>query len=141
MSQPTFTLATVAMEDGHTVPRARTAIFRGMFASIPPNSKNPAERNPPAFESDCPTFTTDARMEKAGQIAQNDRVEMVFWCQEPVTQWRVRGGATLLRGAESEEEWARERMRCVDEGKQGEWNVGREVRAYFGNMAPGMRGK
>ena len=89
MASPEFTLATVRRvrnpasasatssssapgggQEGVTyVPRARTCIFRGLFAELPPNPKNPAERNPDGvWASDLPTFTTDARMDKLAEL-------------------------------------------------------------------------
>ncbi|KAK3956177.1 hypothetical protein QBC32DRAFT_391677 [Pseudoneurospora amorphoporcata] len=105
------------------LPRARTCIYRGLWAQLPTNDKNPAELNPWVFESDLITFTTDARMEKAAEIvdtASGERieegggmtggggpVEAVFWIESArdsesgeekkvMTQWRVRGTAWLL---------------------------------------------
>ncbi|POS79214.1 hypothetical protein DHEL01_v202404 [Diaporthe helianthi] len=93
-------------------PRGRTCVFRGMWASLPPNDKNTAQRNPPdAYESDCLTLTTDARMAKVPELfASGDTadspvasssggggpVEAMFWVAATGTQWRLRGHAWVL---------------------------------------------
>ncbi|KAK3352369.1 pyridoxamine 5'-phosphate oxidase-domain-containing protein [Lasiosphaeria hispida] len=118
MPSPTFVLSTLhANPDSAspfpTLPRARTCVFRGMWATLPDNERNPAPRNPAVFDSDLPTFTTDVRMEKAGEIigtapgggtgASDIRgtggggpVEAIYWAAEHGTQWRVRGTAWVL---------------------------------------------
>jgi hypothetical protein len=128
---PTFTLATLlpAAQNEHPpspalpcLPRARTCVLRGLWASLPPNPSNPAPLNPPLFESDLPVFTTDARTDKATEIFDSAAagdveasggatggggpVEAVFWVdKEGVrTQWRVRGHAWVLKGGDGEEE-------------------------------------
>ncbi|TRX93081.1 hypothetical protein FHL15_005949 [Xylaria flabelliformis] len=50
-------------------PRARTCIFRGLFANMDVNPKNDASLNPEGvWESDLLTFTTDARMDKMEEL-------------------------------------------------------------------------
>ncbi|KAI0555515.1 pyridoxamine 5'-phosphate oxidase-domain-containing protein [Xylaria curta] len=50
-------------------PRARTCIFRGLFANMDVNPKNDAPLNPKGvWESDLLTFTTDARMDKMEEL-------------------------------------------------------------------------
>ncbi|KAI0470197.1 pyridoxamine 5'-phosphate oxidase-domain-containing protein [Xylaria cf. heliscus] len=50
-------------------PRARTCIFRGLFANLDANPKNDAPLNPSGvWESDLLTFTTDARMDKMEEL-------------------------------------------------------------------------
>ncbi|KAK3491711.1 hypothetical protein B0T13DRAFT_450525 [Neurospora crassa] len=106
------------------LPRARTCVYRSLWAQLEANPHNPAELNPPGvFESDMIAFTTDARMEKAAEIvdtASEERieaggemtggggpVEAVFWIESAkdpatgedkkvMTQWRIRGSAWLL---------------------------------------------
>jgi pyridoxamine 5'-phosphate oxidase len=101
------------------VPRARYCIFRGLWASLPANPHNEAPRNPPVYESDLPSFTTDVRMNKAGELfasggggtggrhveSASDEprgsggggpVEAVWWCKEAATQWRVKGTAYVI---------------------------------------------
>ncbi|KAL2120555.1 hypothetical protein VTJ04DRAFT_4582 [Mycothermus thermophilus] len=86
---PTFTLANLhpaSRLDGAPcptlpcLPRARTCVFRGMWADPLPERTsngngsgggwtNPAPRNPTGiYESDLLVFTTDARSEKAGDL-------------------------------------------------------------------------
>jgi hypothetical protein len=116
------------------LPRARTCVFRGLWATHPlPGYKpehNRAPLNPPLYESDCPVFTTDARTDKAAEIldsAGEDEiaasggacggggpVEACFWVDVPSssesegmgvkTQWRVRGHAWVLGGDADAEE-------------------------------------
>jgi hypothetical protein len=105
-----FTLATVTPKGE---PRARTCIFRGFWATLPENEKNKLPRNPAVYQSDCPTFTTDARMHKTyhifatgkghGDEAQSRSgtggggpVEAVFWFKHTNTQWRIRGKCWLV---------------------------------------------
>ncbi|KAI1798885.1 pyridoxamine 5'-phosphate oxidase-domain-containing protein [Daldinia bambusicola] len=132
MPSPEFTLSTVRKtSSGATTmtdyaPRARTCVFRGLFAGLPANPKNEARLNPPGvYESDLPAFTTDRRMDKMAELfgtgderektttatatATGDEgekiadgsgggapVEAVFWAKETGTQWRVRGRAYVL---------------------------------------------
>ncbi|RYP06207.1 hypothetical protein DL764_003299 [Monosporascus ibericus] len=90
MASPEFTLGTVrrvrSSSDGSAdtaaVPRARTCIFRGMFADLPANPRNPAPRNPAGVyaASDLITFTTDVRSDKMrelfGLVADDDDGEV-----------------------------------------------------------------
>lgn len=124
MSEQSFTLSTLhpiattpPQETENYVPpvcpRARTVIYRGMWADMPVNSKNPAELNPKNFESDLLTLTSDARMEKVPEMlasfgssgvaqskeSQSGRggpVEAVFWMNEVKTQWRIRGHSYII---------------------------------------------
>lgn len=122
MATPEFTLSTArkistASSSGSEYwPRARTCVFRGMFASLPVNPKNEAELNPEKYESDCLTLTTDCRMDKMAELVGADPadeldedkkknlklsrrgalVEAAFWAKEKGTQWRVRGRAYVL---------------------------------------------
>jgi pyridoxamine 5'-phosphate oxidase len=130
MKSPEFVLATIRKvpssspssaiygtnaSDGHVhIPRARTCVFRGMWANLPVNSKNDAPLNPELFDSELLTFTTDVRMDKMPELwdgkAGGDNegsgkiegtggggpVEAVFWADGPVVQWRVRGRAYVL---------------------------------------------
>lgn len=169
MKTPTFALSTLHPVPAServapsipVLPRARTCIYRGLWASLPPNGhSNPAPANPEVWESDCPTFTTDARMPKAADLmdtaanpASSGRqtggggpVEAVWWVEDTGTQWRVRGTAWVL-GPDVEGDdgrAAREailaRMRRRDGGKEEDWSWSREVTAHFGNMSPTMRG-
>ena len=85
MASPEFTLATVrrvrtsspsAGAETEAIPRARTCIFRSLFAELPVDPRNPAHRNPDGvWASDLPTFTTDARMDKLPELFGEDTVE------------------------------------------------------------------
>ncbi|OIW32456.1 hypothetical protein CONLIGDRAFT_642167 [Coniochaeta ligniaria NRRL 30616] len=119
MKSPTFVLSTLHPAPASeqivpsipVLPRARTCIYRGLWACLPPSSHNPAPQNPPVWESDLPTFTTDARMGKAGELVDTagevkpgggqssgggGPVEAVWWVEGSGTQWRVRGTAWVL---------------------------------------------
>ncbi|KAK7748504.1 hypothetical protein SLS62_008544 [Diatrype stigma] len=138
MASPEFTLATVRLvkrqrrqgeasspspSEGKTataaVPRARTCVFRGLFAELPANPRNEAERNPAGvYASDLPTFTTDVRMDKLAElfgeeVEEDDGgdggasrskpgtggggpVEATFWARRAGVQWRIRGRAYVL---------------------------------------------
>ncbi|KAL2258460.1 hypothetical protein VTK26DRAFT_8224 [Humicola hyalothermophila] len=126
-ASPTFTLATLHTHTHHhhhpgqpgppapaVTPRARTCVFRGLWATLPDNPHNAAPRNPRVYESDLPVFTTDARSEKvaagglldddyagaagAGPAERGTPVEACFWVERVRTQWRVRGRAYVLGG-------------------------------------------
>ncbi|KAL9091154.1 MAG: hypothetical protein Q9159_001571 [Coniocarpon cinnabarinum] len=95
------------------LPRARFCIHRGMWSTLPENKHNDAERNPHLFKSDCPTFTSDSRMQKVGELfatssgkanepAQTQGsggggpVEAVYWVKEKMVQWRIKGSAWIV---------------------------------------------
>ncbi|TQN63986.1 hypothetical protein CSHISOI_11436, partial [Colletotrichum shisoi] len=138
------------------VPRLRTVIFRGLWASLPVNPKNTADLNPPAYESDLLTLTTDARMAKVPDLIGGSSVspsggggpvEACFWTDAKV-QWRVRGEAYVL-GPDVEREASaavrRETLlarmrRAPDKAADDGWSFAREVTAHFGNLSPMMRG-
>ncbi|KAJ6444294.1 O-methyltransferase gsfC [Purpureocillium lavendulum] len=161
MASPTFVLGTLHQpgDPAAATPRVRTVVFRGMWAALDVNPKNPAARNPDTFTSHLPTFTTDARMDKvpelqegaaaaakAGGSVSGAAVEGVFWVEETRTQWRVRGRAYVL-GPDVDGDAAapvraalEPHMRRVDGGASGPWSWSREVTAHFGNLGPLMRG-
>jgi pyridoxamine 5'-phosphate oxidase len=105
-----FYLATV---NAAGQPRVRTCINRGFWATPPENSHNKLPKNPHAYESDCPTFTTDARMSKTYEIFATGKgkgsleqsrcgsggggpVEALYWVKEAMTQWRIRGKCWII---------------------------------------------
>ncbi|MDI1486244.1 MAG: hypothetical protein OHK93_005470 [Ramalina farinacea] len=122
MPSPEFVLASLtpapagpasASTTAGFLPRARYCIHRGMWSTLPENKHNDAPRNPRAYTSDMPTFTTDVRMHKvseffatsAGKADDESQiqgsggggpVEAVYWIKETGTQWRVRGTAWVI---------------------------------------------
>ncbi|KIV90694.1 hypothetical protein PV10_05322 [Exophiala mesophila] len=105
-----FALSTV---NSSGLPRVRYCIHRGFWAELPENEHNKLQKNPAIYESDCPTFTTDARMHKVydlfatgkgkGTLEQSRSgtggggpVEAVYWVRDTKTQWRIRGKAWIL---------------------------------------------
>lgn len=119
LDTPEFVLATVERAQSNSkaptpyLPRARFCIYRGLWAELPENSHNPAEKNPRIYESDLPAFTTDVRMEKVGQLfrssagkADSDEkfqgsggggpVEAVWWLKDEGVQWRITGTSFIL---------------------------------------------
>lgn len=179
MDQQTFVLSTLHPSPASSLasggpavtPRARTVIYRGMWAGLAPDSRNPAPLNPEGcYETDLPTFTSDARMEKVPELTdtaggparglsplasvEGGPVEAVFWVAEAKTQWRVRGRSYVL-GPDIDSETAapvRAALQTYMRRKQGgsstsaaepsssSWSFAREVTAHFGNLSPGMRG-
>ena len=137
-----------------------------MWAELPENKHNDAPQNERIYESELPTFTTDVRMEKVGELFASseghavDReqvqgsggggpVEAVYWIKETGTQWRIAGKAFVVgediegdgnqsSGVRTVKSEVGARMRAV---KEGEWSWGKELTAHFGNCSPGMRGK
>ncbi|RMZ72518.1 pyridoxamine 5 -phosphate oxidase-domain-containing [Pyrenophora seminiperda CCB06] len=174
LKSPEFVLGTLASAPANSptpfLPRVRYCIHRGFWAELPENSHNDAPRNPPVFQSDCPVFTTDVRMEKVGQIFATSAghaerreqvlgsggggpVEAVYWIKEAGTQWRIKGRAFVVaedvEGGDGGEESSGvrtvksevgKRMRVVEQGKEGEFSWGREVTGFFGNQSPGIKG-
>lgn len=176
LDSPTFTFASLhpgangSSSQPQAEPRGRTCVFRGLWASLPPNDKNNAQRNPDAYESDCLTLTTDARMAKVPELFGSGEtgdapvasssggggpVEAMFWVPATGTQWRLRGHAWVLShadisgadtasspGAKAAREAISKRMRSTTTiTSSGDgWSWEREVEAHFGNLSPGMRG-
>ncbi|KUI62698.1 hypothetical protein VP1G_09813 [Cytospora mali] len=153
MDQPSFTFTSLHAVNNASVPRARTCVFRGLWASLPENPKNTAPRNPDIYTSDCLTLTTDARMDKVPEIFASGEatgrgisssggggaVEAMFWAAKAGVQWRVRGRAWVLSpsdvedgnsaGAKAAREALAGRMRRTDgagagAGAAGERGVG-----------------
>jgi len=173
MDSPEFVLSTLTKAPANSptpyLPRARYCIYRGFWAELPENKHNDAAKNPRTFESEMPTFTTDVRMEKVGQIfgssaGKADKeelvqgsggggpVEAVWWVKEEgiMTQWRFKGHAFVVgpdiedqtdsSGVRTVKSELGSSMRCVEPGKEGEWSWLKEMDGHFGNLAPGMRG-
>ncbi|KAF1956018.1 hypothetical protein CC80DRAFT_594160 [Byssothecium circinans] len=171
MPSPQFALGTLASAPKGAptpfVPRVRYCIFRGFWTELPENKHNDAERNPKVYESDLPTFTTDVRMEKVGQIfgtsaghaESSDQtqgsggggpVEAVWWVEQTGTQWRIKGRAYVVSddiegkeessGVRTVKSEIGKRMRAVNEAKEKDWSWSRELTAVFGNQSPGIKG-
>ncbi|KAF2658784.1 hypothetical protein K491DRAFT_592380 [Lophiostoma macrostomum CBS 122681] len=171
MPSPEFVLGTVAAAPSGApvpyIPRVRYCIFRGFWTELPENKHNDAERNPKVYESDLPTFTTDVRMEKVGQLfgtsaghAESEDqvqgsggggpVEAVWWIKETGTQWRITGKAFIVSddiegteessGVRTVKSEVGKRMRVIDESKGKDWSWSRELTGTFGNQSPGIKG-
>ncbi|POR39090.1 Uncharacterized protein TPAR_00721 [Tolypocladium paradoxum] len=161
MDSPTFVLSTLHPSDSppaSIVPRARTVVFRGMWASLPVNPKNPAALNPDTYRTHLPSITTDARMDKTPELLKTPSgpegpqsggggpVEGVFWAAEAQTQWRLRGRAYVIGPDIDSEAAAPLRdalapyMRRTGATAGGPWSWSRELTAHFGNLSPLMRG-
>jgi pyridoxamine 5'-phosphate oxidase len=175
MDSPTFVLSTLSVHPNHSAglaapgytPRARTLVYRGMWASLPDNPKNSAPHNPDVYEADLVAFTTDARMGKvpelfdsasAGPRSEDEGygssggggpVEAVFWASKHKTQWRLAGRAYVLgpdiegdsAAAKAVRQIVLAKMRRKDgDASPGEWSFAREITAHFGNLSPIMRG-
>ena len=172
MPSPEFVLTSLEAADKDApvpyVPRARTCVFRGMWAELPENKHNDAPRNDAVYESDLLTLTTDVRMAKIPQIMASCRghggvaesqgsggggpVEAVFWVEEVKTQWRFQGLAYIVgqdidgqgsdnsSGTSTVKHEIGERMRVVKEEGKKDWSWAMELTAHFGNLSPGMRG-
>lgn len=166
-SSPEFYLATVNDEG---FPRVRTCIHRGFWTALPENTHNKLPKNPAVFDSDCPTFTTDARMSKVfdffatgkgkGSLEQSRAgtggggpVEALYWLKDIKMQWRIRGKCWVIAADDVEHEGDGDMqnsgtvtMKAVLQrymrktGETGDWSWKREVENYFGNMSPAMRG-
>ncbi|KAJ3490531.1 hypothetical protein NLG97_g5757 [Lecanicillium saksenae] len=94
-------------------PRARTVVYRGMWADQKLDPRNPAPRNPNVYQTDLLTLTTDVRMEKVSEIFPRSTaatpntsetlqscvggvVEAVIWAAHVKTQWRIRGRVYMV---------------------------------------------
>jgi pyridoxamine 5'-phosphate oxidase len=132
---------------------------------MPADERNDAERNPDVYSSDLPIFTTDVRMEKAGEVIKSapgasgnedlegsgggGPIEAVWWIEETGTQWRVRGDAWIIHDSDIEDGGAaaqkvrdaiESRMRMKGQGAAQEWSWKKEVGVVFGAQSPGIKG-
>ncbi|KAJ6185618.1 hypothetical protein N7519_006919 [Penicillium mononematosum] len=155
-----FTIATVEQsEEGKYFPRARICGFRGFFPDVElhPNGENDMQEqvinggNPPSFESDLFTFTTDARMEKLSHLQSSEHeIEALFWLKEVSSQWRVKGKAFAIGNPRGEcDEGEREaraairrelRLKPGTNSASAGWTFEHAVTKYFANHSPVMRG-
>jgi len=155
-----FTIATIGInQQGRAVPRVRVCGFRGFFPvlQLHPDGELDMKKqvanggNPPTFESDMLTFTTDARMEKIEHLqSSGQEIEALFWLKEVSSQWRIKGKAFSIGnpcGEKDQQELEsraaiRKALRtkshdgCEKEG----WSWEHAVTRYFANHAPAMRG-
>ncbi|KAJ5401502.1 uncharacterized protein N7487_007398 [Penicillium crustosum] len=112
-----FTIATIGYNaQQRPVPRVRTCGCRGFFPELELHHKGQEAMdqqvegggNPPVFESDMLSFTTDARMDKLPQLESSGHaIEAVFWLKDLMTQWRIKGTAYAIgnpSGEDAEEE-------------------------------------
>jgi pyridoxamine 5'-phosphate oxidase len=166
-SSPEFYLATVNHEG---LPRARTCIHRGFWTSLPENSHNKLPKNPAVYDSDCPTFTSDARMSKVydifatgkgkGTLEQSQAgtggggpVEAVYWIKDVMMQWRIKGQCWIIAADDVEHEGDGDMqnsgtvtMKAVlqrymrKSGEAKDWSWRREIENHFGNLSPTMKG-
>ena len=117
MDSPEFVFSSLhpAPEGSPTpyLPRARYCIFRGFWGELPDNKHNEAPMNERNYESEMPTFTSDVRMMKVGEVFSSSAghatkdsqvqgsggggpVEAVWWVKETGTQWRMKGEAFIV---------------------------------------------
>ncbi|ATY60155.1 FMN-binding split barrel-related [Cordyceps militaris] len=178
MDSPTFVLsslhrqpvaATTGQSTTDAVPRARTVVYRGMWAGLSPNPRNPAPRNPHVYQTDLLTITTDVRMDKvsemfSGSSAAPTRVpeypkscaggpiEGVIWAAHAKTQWRIRGRVYMI-GPDIESDAAKPVRQALTvymrrqhpgnteaDAEDSTWEWAKELTAHFGNLSPIMRG-
>ncbi|KAL8765411.1 MAG: hypothetical protein Q9209_007517 [Squamulea sp. 1 TL-2023] len=174
MPSPEFVFATLHSSPDSKyptpyVPRLRYCIYRGMWSQLPENKHNDAPKNPRVYDSDLPTFTTDVRMQKVGELfgtsagkaSRDEQVqgsggggpcEAVFWIKEKGMQWRMKGTAFIVApdiegqeessGVRTVKSEVGGRMRIVEGGedKEGDWSWATELTGHFGNCSPGMKG-
>lgn len=166
-ASPEFYLATVNHE---SQPRLRACIHRGFWAGLPENSHNQMPKNPKVYDTDCPAFTTDARMGKVFDIFATGKgrgtleqsragtggggpVEALYWIKDVKVQWRLRGRCWIIAADDLEHEGEGDMqnsgtvtMKAVLQrymrktGQAGDWSWKREVENFFGNLSPVMRG-
>ncbi|KAJ5690425.1 hypothetical protein N7462_004817 [Penicillium macrosclerotiorum] len=153
-----FTIATVGYDtSGCPVPRVRTCGFRGFFPELelhPNGRKDMAQQvedagNPPIYESDMLTFTTDIRMEKLGQIqSSGNAIEAMFWLKDLKVQWRIKGKAYPIGDPNGKEntgecisqEAIKPGLRLKTRDDLAKWTWEKAVTKYFANHSPTMRG-
>jgi len=154
-----FTIATIGYDaKQRPVPRLRTCGCRGFFPELElhPKGQEAMDQqvedggNPPIFESDMLTFTTDARMEKLPQLESSGHaIEAVFWLKDLMTQWRIKGTAYAIgnpQGEDVEEERISRKeikgaLRVKDNDRDiSKWTWEKAVTKYFANHSPVARG-
>ncbi|OAA68980.1 FMN-binding split barrel-related protein [Cordyceps fumosorosea ARSEF 2679] len=181
MDSPTFVLSSLHREppsaatqppaalqkkDAETFsPRARTVVYRSMWAGLSSNPRNPAPPNPHIYQTDLLTTTTDVRMDKVSEMfpaltnaaetassCAGEHVEGVIWAANAKTQWRIRGRVFMI-GPDIESDAAqpvREALKAYmrrqhagnreADAEADTWDWAKELTAHFGNLSPVMRG-
>lgn len=155
-----FTIATIGYDaQRRPVPRLRTCGCRGFFPELElhPKGQEAMDQqvegggNPPLFESDMLSFTTDARMDKLPQLESSGHaIEAVFWLKDLMTQWRIKGMAYAIGnpgGEDAEEEKTsrneiRKALRLKGDNNSdiAKWTWESAVTKYFANHSPVARG-
>ncbi|KAF4765315.1 hypothetical protein HAV15_003791 [Penicillium sp. str.  len=155
-----FTIATIGYNaQQRPVPRVRTCGCRGFFPELElhPKGQEAMDQqvegggNPPVFESDMLSFTTDARMDKLPQLESSGHaIEAVFWLKDLMTQWRIKGTAYAIgnpSGEDAEEEKTSRneirkalRVKGDDDSDIAKWTWEKAVTKYFANHSPVARG-
>lgn len=154
-----FTIATIGYDSQQRpVPRVRTCGCRGFFPELElhPKGQEAMDQqvedggNPPIYESDMLTFTTDARMEKLPQLdSSGHAVEAVFWLKDLMTQWRIKGTAYAIGDPQGElachERNSRQKITkglrlTSNHGNVSKWTWEKAVTKYFANHSPVARG-
>ncbi|KAJ5606999.1 hypothetical protein N7537_003618 [Penicillium hordei] len=155
-----FTIATIGYNaQQRPVPRLRTCGCRGFFPELElhPKGQEAMDQqvegggNPPVFESDMLSFTTDARMDKLPQLESSGHaIEAVFWLKDLMTQWRIKGTAYAIgnpSGEDSEEEKTSRneirkalRVKGDNDSDIAKWTWEKAVTKYFANHSPVARG-
>lgn len=155
-----FTIATIGYNaQHHPVPRLRTCGCRGFFPELElhPKGQEAMDQqvedggNPPMFESDMLSFTTDARMDKLPQLESSGHaIEAVFWLKDLMTQWRIKGTAYAIgnpSGEDAEEEKISRneirqalRVKGDNDSDIAKWTWEKAVTKYFANHSPIARG-
>ncbi|OQE44323.1 hypothetical protein PENCOP_c002G01892 [Penicillium coprophilum] len=155
-----FTVATVGYDaQQRPVPRLRTCGCRGFFPELELNPKGQEAMdqqvegggNPPVFESDMLSFTTDPRMEKLSQLESSGHaVEAVFWLKDLMTQWRIKGTAYVIGDPSGEDSQIEKssrteiskalRVKGGADSDVAKWTWQNAVTKYFANHSPVARG-
>lgn len=156
LDDPYMAVSTVGRDPrtGAPVPRVRYCGYRCLFGDLTlhPSAaqqlEEEKETNPPVYESDMLTFTTDVRMEKVEHFTDFDgAIEVVFWVKDVMTQWRLRGKAFVIgddpnrpgeKGARSEISTGLRKKEKSQSEKDWSWE--KEITSYFANHSPVMRG-
>ncbi|KAJ5782244.1 hypothetical protein N7457_004018 [Penicillium paradoxum] len=155
-----FTIATVGYDaQQRPVPRLRTCGCRGFFPELElhPKGQEAMDQqvegggNPPVFESDMLSFTTDARMDKLPQLESSGHaIEAVFWLKDLMTQWRIKGTAYAIGDPSGDNSYAEKTsrieimkaLRSKDDCNSSipQWTWEKAVTKYFANHSPIARG-